>query len=348
MRPTSESDLLAELRDRFEAAWPDLVADITADDGLKDLPEVMKWLQIVMSANVLQGKQNRGMACVHFHNQLVQEPTAEEERLAYIFGWCTEIWQAAALIADDMMDSSETRRGQLCWYRIEDVGLNAINDALMLENLVYFLIYKYFGQLPCFSRLLRITHDVGMKTIFGQSLDTIVSTKIDVNSASLEKYKRIVQYKTSYYTFYHPYASAMAIAGITDDNLYAAVEQISMEIGFLFQVQDDYLDCYGSTAITGKVGKDIFYGKCTWLLVTALEAANEEQKATIRKFYGGKMPGDEKEIRTIYKALGMQKRYHKFEDETFRKIVSMARHLPPSIPGTPFVTILHKIYKRNK
>lgn len=44
--------------------------------------------------------------------------------------------QSTFLIMDDIMDGSPTRRGQPAWYKLEDVKLTAINDALMIENCV--------------------------------------------------------------------------------------------------------------------------------------------------------------------------------------------------------------------
>jgi farnesyl diphosphate synthase len=75
-------------------------------------------------------------------------------------------------VADDIMDDSETRRGRLCWYKVENLGPNAFNDALMLESAIYILLKKYFRNKEYYADLLDIMHEVNHKTIYGQSLDT--------------------------------------------------------------------------------------------------------------------------------------------------------------------------------
>lgn len=83
--------------------------------------------------------------------------------------------QAAALIADDMMDGSEMRRGKRCWYLEENVGYSAINDTLMLENTVYMLLKKYLSGKDCYVRLVEHFHETAFQTILGQSIDTKLS-----------------------------------------------------------------------------------------------------------------------------------------------------------------------------
>ena len=65
----------------------------------------------------------------------------------------------------------------------------------------------------------------------------------------------IVKYKTSYYSFYLPFAAGMLAAGRNPK--CPVMESILFEMGHYFQVQDDYLDCYGDPKVTGKIGTDI-------------------------------------------------------------------------------------------
>ena len=77
--------------------------------------------------NVPHGKRNRGMALVQSYRQLVPDASAEQLEQARILGWCVELLQTFFLISDDIMDTSITRRGQLCWYKQVIITINDIN-----------------------------------------------------------------------------------------------------------------------------------------------------------------------------------------------------------------------------
>lgn len=63
-------------------------------------------------------------------------------------------------------------------------------------------------------------------------------------------------------------------------------------MGHFFQVQDDFLDCFGNPDVTGKIGTDIQDNKCTWLAALCMQRATESQKQIMRDCYGknGKYP----------------------------------------------------------
>ncbi|GMP64952.1 hypothetical protein CsSME_00025964 [Camellia sinensis var. sinensis] len=147
---------------------------------------------------------------------------------------------------------------------------------------------------------------VEFQTACGQMIDLITTLEgeKDLSKYSLPLHHRIVQYKTAYYSFYLPVACALLMAGENLDN-HTDVKNILIEMGTYFQVQDDYLDCFGHPDVIGKVSSIVvdyqslicFYGelkifdillcqigtdiedfKCSWLVVKALELCNEEQK----------------------------------------------------------------------
>jgi geranylgeranyl pyrophosphate synthase len=70
--------------------------------------------------------------------------------------------------------------------------------------------------------------------------------------------------------------------GVTDEKLLQKAEEILLEIGQMYQVQDDYLDCYADPKTFGKIGNDIEENKCSWLIVKALELANNKQKMILK------------------------------------------------------------------
>jgi len=73
--------------------------------------------------------------------------------------------------------------------------------------------------------------------------------KIDLKRFTLDRYRAIVKYKTAFYSFYLPVALGMIVSGISDAALYDKAREILMIMGEYFQVQDDYLDCYGAPEV---------------------------------------------------------------------------------------------------
>jgi len=67
-------------------------------------------------------------------------------------------------------------------------------------------------------------------------------------------------------------------AGIKDPEKFKQAETILLEMGYLFQVQDDFLDFFGDSEASGKDSTDIQEGKCTWFVVMALQRATPKQR----------------------------------------------------------------------
>lgn len=148
--------------------------------------------------------------------------------------------QAFVLIVDDLLDNSETRRKAPCWFRKEDVGIQALNDAIMLENAMYYVLRKHFSDLPCYTFAMEVFHDAILKTSIGQALDYYVSCKDgkpNLNLFTNETYTSLAKYKTSYWGFHTPVALSMYLANKFDPELHRQAKTILLEMGHFYQVQ---------------------------------------------------------------------------------------------------------------
>jgi len=206
-----------------------LIAEVQDELSVFGLPRYeQEWVQSMLEYNVKGGKMNRGLMVVEsavqlYKHQGITLSNHEIGRFA-VLGWCIEWMQAWLLIADDMMDSSLTRRGQPCWYRLDHVKEIALNDALMLEMLVFKMLKRHFGEEPYYMQLVDLLQETTWETEVGQMLDTLCMN-LELKDFTVDRWTQIVQYKTSYYSFYCPVALGMIVAGITDKTAYEMHER---------------------------------------------------------------------------------------------------------------------------
>ncbi|KAH8280258.1 hypothetical protein KR018_001163 [Drosophila ironensis] len=354
-----------ESRD-FMAVFPDLVRDITGVAKTYNCNDAANWFAHSMQYNVPRGKKNRGILTVLTYKNLVpvQEQTPENIKLAQYLGWCVEMLQSFFIVSDDIMDNSTTRRGQPCWHMVKGVGMTAINDALMIENAMYLILKKHFSHLDCYVALMELFHEITYITTCGQSLDLLNSNR-SVSEFTMDNYKAIVDNKTAYYSFYLPFAAALHLAGYNDAEAFRQSKTILLEMGHFFQVQDDFLDCFGNPEVTGKVGTDIQDNKCSWLAVVAMQRANAEQKQIMIDCYGkqGKVsldlsrvfaktaivvdPHKVERVKELYKELGLPSTYATFEEESYNMIKTHIQQTSRGVPHQTFLQVLNKIYQRD-
>ncbi|KAK0585971.1 hypothetical protein LWI29_037090 [Acer saccharum] len=299
----------------------------------------------------LAGKLNRGLSVVDSYKLLKEgkELTEEEIFLASALGWCIEWLQAYFIVLDDIMDGSHTRRGQPCWFRLPQIGMIAANDGLVLRNHVCRILKNHFRGTSYYVDLLDLFNEVEFQTASGQMIDliTTIEGEKDLSKYSLPLHRRIVQFKTSYYSFYLPVACALLMAGENLKN-HIDVKNILVDMGIYFQVQDDYLDCFGAPEVIGKVGTDIEDFKCSWLVVKALECCNEEQKKLLYENYGKADPACVAKVKELYNALDLQGVFTQFESESYEKLIkSIESHSNKAVQAV-LKSFLGKIYKRQK
>ncbi|KAK7049724.1 Farnesyl pyrophosphate synthetase [Paramarasmius palmivorus] len=363
----------AARRAKFEGAWNVIREELLSHFKGEGMPQdAVEWYSRNLDYNVPGGKLNRGISVVDTAEILKGRPLNDEEYLkAAVLGWGVELLQAFFLVSDDLMDSSVTRRGQPCWYRVEHphkIGLISINDSFMLESAIYYLLKKHFKKDSYYVDLLDLFHEVTYQTEMGQLIDLITAPEdsVDLNRFSLKKHSLIVIYKTAYYSFYLPVALAMYMCGVPETYTdaatgkvikpYEVAKSILLPLGEYFQVQDDFLDFSGTPAQIGKVGTDIVDNKCSWVINTALALATPEQRKVLDENYGVKPTDEEKakaralaannngeeqgylgeaekRVKALFEEIGIRQKYAEYEEGVYKTLTGMIDAIPEGAPG---------------
>ncbi|KAF7491324.1 Farnesyl pyrophosphate synthase [Sarcoptes scabiei] len=196
---------------------------------------------------------------------------------------------------------------------------------MLMESIIFQLIRRTLKHHPNYIDIVELLHEGYFKTSFGQCLDLLNAKAFgnfnsDDNTISeIDRYQTIVLNKTAFYSFVMPIKLALFLSNQTDRNIHQSIEEILMEIGEMFQIQDDYLDCFGDQNRTGKIGTDIQEGKCTWLLMETLKriAKDSEQLKIFNEYYGTE---NIEPIKEIYFKLELPKLFEQYQSA---KIVSI-------------------------
>lgn len=322
-----------------------------------EIPGVMNHYKFMLEYNLANGKWNRGAAVIHtFHSFKPKEQcTADEINIAHAVGWSLELSQAAFVVADDMMDRSTIRRGQVCWYKLPQVGLLAVNDVTSLSVAAHRLLDVHCSNHPCYTKLVSLLVDFHRLTSFGQALDMMTSPKPgqkpQMEVYTWERYRMIAKYKTSYYSISHPIRFGLYLAGKSDPEMHKKLEEVLVEVGVYYQAQDDYLDCWGDPNVMGKPGRDINEGKITWLLLETLKICTPEQRKLFIEHYGIDDPESVTKIKQVYEALGIKEKFHVYEQEEYERLTAMIDKFVsdfPEINCKVFQMYLNKLFGRHK
>ena len=351
---SSQQNAIAVLEARFEKFADGFLKKISTESQVDEAgcARLKKMLQY----NCIGGKYFRGASVVTFAEMICKHTGKNFEEIedkVYAMGWAVEALQAYFLIADDLMDKSHTRRGQVCWYLLPDVQNDAVNDCFITESFMIYLIDEYVTDPTEYITITKAFQDVKLKTELGQMADLLTVPQGRKESAPFEKYNTalhsyIVKYKTAYYTFYLPAVLGLILGGINRKEVNKAVEEICTELGEKFQIQDDYLDCYQDSAILGKIGTDIQDHKCSWLVCQALERVNEDQKKVLFENYGRDDAACIQRVKDLYKELDLTSVYEKQEKDSMDRLTALIEKNKDLVPTFLFSEIIARVHGRQK
>ncbi len=229
-----------------------------------------------------------------------------KEDVERIFNQATgiEVYHNYTLLHDDLMDKADRRRGKPTVHKVWGENTAILSGDAMLV-LAYQLMEKdcpadYLQQiLEEFSR-------TALEICEGQQYDMDFETRLDVRE---EEYLEMIRLKTSVLLAAALKMGAM-LGGASDEDA-ACLYDFGMNLGVAFQLKDDWLDVYGDPAVFGKnIGGDILCNKKTYLLIQALEQADEEQHRQLCHWLEAvSYEPDEKiaAVKQLYTAIGVDR-----------------------------------------
>ena len=211
-----------------------------------------------------------------------------------------ELIQACALIHDDVIDRSDTRRGQPSVHRsvrkqhadrgwAGDAEHYGVSTALLIGDLALAWADDLFtealvglgrngtGASGGSDEALAAWRAMRTEVLAGQLLDLRITADESPDPERAAADAMVVnRYKTAAYTVERPLHLGAALAG-AEPGTVTALRNFGLAIGVAFQLRDDLLGVFGDPTVTGKpAGDDLLEGKKTVLLARARAALQAE------------------------------------------------------------------------
>lgn len=228
----------------------------------------------------------------------------EDHEGAITLAAAMEFFQAAALVHDDVMDDSETRRGKPAMHRVlarahterdwhGDPDRFGISGAILAGNLCLGWCDDLFtdsglptesltAARPAFERMRG-------QLMAGQFLDIVTSMRpwdrLE-DAERIERSRHVIRYKSAKYSIEHPLLIGATAGGASTDDL-DALSRYGLALGEAFQLRDDVLGVFGDPDVTGKpAGDDLREGKRTVLVARALAGADDRTRTHVDERLG--------------------------------------------------------------
>ncbi|WP_062464511.1 polyprenyl synthetase family protein [Demequina soli] len=223
-----------------------------------------------------------------------------DREAALMLAAALELFQTAALLHDDVLDGSDTRRGRPAAHRMFEAqhrdagwlgdaeGYGRAGAILAGDvTLVAALRGASLAARRAGDRVGDLFDEMAALVTAGQHLDMRVAVSPLADLAGLEeRIRAVMRSKTASYTAEFPLAMGAAAAGAPEETV-AALRAAGLPLGVAFQLRDDVLGLVGSPEVTGKpVGDDLREGKRTLLVWHALTHGDEAQREAVLAVLG--------------------------------------------------------------
>jgi geranylgeranyl diphosphate synthase type I len=246
-----------------------------------------------------------------------------------------ELLHACALVHDDVIDGSSTRRGRPSVHqRFVDAHTArgwrgesrryGEGAAILVGDFAFVYADQLFASAPPAARPVYDT--MRIELCVGQFLDVVGGADERRDAARAD---RIQEYKTGKYTVERPLHLGAALAGRLAE-LERPLSDYGAPLGRAFQLRDDLLGVFGDPSATGKpVGDDLREGKLTPLLAASIAAADDGQAAVLAQVGTPDLDDrDMRAVRDVIVATGAV-------DEMERRIASLVERALAALDAAP-------------
>lgn len=217
-----------------------------------------------------------------------------------------EVFHAAALVHDDIMDNSDTRRGKPAahrafesFHRSQDFSGEGthfgVSTALLAGDLLLawsddLVNAALSGDVPAAAATATRSQFSTMRqeVTLGQYLDIHEEAAWPhvADADRLERAIRVVTYKSAKYSMEAPLLIGASLAGADQEHL-DALSAFGLPLGIAFQLRDDVLGVFGDSEVTGKPsGDDLREGKRTVLIALAEQAMHPSARTVFTEMLG--------------------------------------------------------------
>jgi len=241
----------------------------------------------------LGGKQIRPQLCLLACHLFSDAPEA-----ALPQAYAIELFHNFSLVHDDIMDEAPLRRGHDTVHK--KFGLN---PAILSGDVMLIHCYQYVTQgltAAKASRAVELFSETAIDICRGQQNDLDFEQQSD---PSMGAYLKMIEDKTAVLL-----GCSLALGGLVAgqrNRVQQMLYDIGVGMGMAFQIQDDLLDAFGSSAKTGKVaGGDIIQGKKTFLYLKAIEIGGPRVEAELRSLYADERMVKEQKVSRVLEIFG--------------------------------------------
>lgn len=260
--------------------------------------------------SVRGGKRFRAAFC-HWGYRAIRPEVPDPAALARACA-SLEVLHASALVHDDYMDASDTRRGRPATHRSFEAEHRAAGwrgapeqygaaAAILLGDLLLGwsgdLLRRSGFDAEAVAPGLALFELCRTEVIAGQFLDVSVQAR---GRADVDTAMTVLRYKSAKYSIERPLHIGAGLAGAGPDQI-DRLTRFGLPLGEAFQLRDDLLGVFGDPAETGKpAGDDLVEGKRTVLVALALDGAPPAAARRLDSALGTPLgPEDVDELRAI-------------------------------------------------